>query len=157
MSNQGDDSSGRPLQAVLFICSFNAVRSPMAEALLKRMCGSRIYVQSCGHTGGQDVDGFAVAVMKELDTDISQHTVRALEDLNERGFDLIIALSEQALEVANELAELEDADVEYWSTPDPTAISGNRDERLSGYRKVRDGLDDRIRKRFAQWVTNTVK
>ena len=34
--------------AVLFACNFNQVRSPMAEGLLKRLVGDRVYVDSCG-------------------------------------------------------------------------------------------------------------
>ena len=43
------DASRPPLPgAVLFACNFNRVRSPMAEALLKRALGDRVYVDSCG-------------------------------------------------------------------------------------------------------------
>ena len=62
--------------AVLFACNFNQVRSPMAEGLLKRLVGDRVYVDSCGlkrpamvHDDVSDedvaagVDPFAVAVM----------------------------------------------------------------------------------------------
>ena len=36
------------------------------------------------------------------------------------------------------------AAVEYWPTADPTAVEGNRDQRLAAYRAVRDQLMDRI-------------
>jgi hypothetical protein len=41
------------------------------------------------------------------------------------------------------------ADVEYWATPDPTAVDGNREQRLEAYRGIRDQLLRRIRSRFA--------
>ena len=40
------------------------------------------------------------------------------------------------------------ADVEYWPTPDPTAIEGTREQRLDAYREVRDQLTERIKARF---------
>ena len=39
-------------------------------------------------------------------------------------------------------------DVEYWPTPDPTAIEGSREQRLNAYRDVRDQLMAHIKERF---------
>jgi len=39
--------------------------------------------------------------------------------------------------------------VEYWPTPDPTAVEGSREQRLDAYRAVRDGLLQRLTQRFA--------
>ena len=39
--------------AVLFVCSENAIRSPMAEALFKNIYGNRAYVQSAGVRRGE--------------------------------------------------------------------------------------------------------
>jgi len=55
--------------AVLFACSENAVRSPMAEGILKHLLGHRIYVDSAGVRAAAQVDGFAVAVMEEIGID----------------------------------------------------------------------------------------
>ena len=74
--------------AVLFACSRNVVRSPMAEALLKRLAGDRVYVQSAGVRPGEP-DPFAIAVMDEIGIDISKHRPRALADLREAGVSLL--------------------------------------------------------------------
>ena len=42
------------------------------------------------------------------------------------------------------------ADVEYWPTPDPTGMEGNREQKLQAYREVCDGLLMRIRRRFSK-------
>jgi protein-tyrosine-phosphatase len=81
--------------AVLFACSKNAVRSPMAEALLKHLAGMRVYVASAGVRPGEP-DPFAAAVMEELGIDISHHAPRALDALGDASFDLIVSLSPEA-------------------------------------------------------------
>jgi protein-tyrosine-phosphatase len=137
-------------QAVLFICGWNAVRSPIAAALCRQMFGQSIYVGSAGVRKG-DLDPFAKAVLEEIGIDISRHramTVEELEDWEGLNFDLIVTLAPEAHHRALELTRTLAADVEYWPTPDPTAIEGSREQRLDAYREVRDHLQRRIRERF---------
>ena len=137
-------------QAVLFACAQNAVRSPMAESLLKQMFPQGLYVRSAGARKGE-LDPFAVAVMAELGQDISEHkpqTFAELEDWEGLNFDLIITLSPEAHHKALDLTRTVAADVEYWPTPDPTDTEGTREQKLQAYRDVCDGLSLRIRRRF---------
>ena len=100
-----------------------------------------------------ELDPFAVAVMAELGQDISGHkpmTFEELEDWEGLNFDLIITLSPEAHHKALELTRTMAADVEYWPTPDPTGMEGNREQKLSAYREVCDGLSMRIRRPFAK-------
>ena len=139
----------RPL-AVLFACGLNSVRSPMAAALFGQMFGRGIYVGSAGVRKGE-LDPFAVAAMAELGVDISRHrpiTFEEMEDLEGLNFDLIVTLSPEAHHRALELTRTSAVDVEYWPTPDPTDLEGNREQRLGAYREVRDQLSSRIRERF---------
>ena len=141
--------ASRP-QAVLFACGLNAVRSPMAAALLKQMLGGLIYVASVGVRKGER-DPFATAVMEEIGIDIHAHgpvTFEELDDLEGLNFDLIITLSPEAHHKAIELTRTLAADVEYWPTADPTAVEGSREQRLDAYRVVRDQLVQKIRERF---------
>ena len=138
--------------AVLFACGMNAVRSPMAAGLLREMFGTNVYVGSAGVQKGE-LDPFAVAAMQEIGIDISRHkpmTFEELEDLEGLNFDLIVTLSPPAHHKALELTHKVAAEVEYWPTLDPTAAEGNREQRLSAYREVRDELMVRIRERFAR-------
>ena len=77
--------------AVLFACTMNSVRSPMAEGILKFLHGTRIYVDSAG-VRASEVDGFAIAVMDEIGIDIASHKPKAFEALEDSYFDLIISL-----------------------------------------------------------------
>jgi protein-tyrosine-phosphatase len=135
--------------AVLFTCSENSVRSPMAEAILKHLLGHRVYVDSCG-VRGQEVNGFAVAVMDELGIDLSKHHPKTFDDLEDTSFDLIVSLSPEAQHSAVELTRTMACDVEYWPTYDPTAVDGSREDRLAAFRQTRDDLMTRIRQRFPQ-------
>jgi len=137
-------------QAVLFACGLNAVRSPMAAALLKQMLGGSLYVGSAGVRKGE-FDPFAIAVMEEIGIDITNHgpiTFEELDDLEGLNFDLIVTLSPEAHHKALDLTRTLAAEVEYWPTPDPTATEGNREQRLDAYRAVRDLLIKKIRERF---------
>ncbi len=133
--------------AVLFACSRNAVRSPMAAAILKHLSGNRVYVDSAGVRAGEP-DPFAAAVMDELGIDMSRHKPKSLGELADTSFDLIVSLSPQAHHKALQLAEGFAVEVEYWPTPDPTLTDGSREQILDAYRLVRDGLFRRIKQRF---------
>jgi protein-tyrosine-phosphatase len=140
----------RPLQSVLFACTYNALRSPMAAGLLKRRVGQGLYVQSAGLEPGY-LDGFAIAVMREVGVDLSGHVPHTFESLGDAGFDLVIALSLEAEVWAEGLARTRDIAVEFWPTADPSMVEGGRDAALAAYRAVRDELEARIAKRFAMW------
>lgn len=133
--------------SVLFVCGENALRSPMAEAILKSLCGDRIYVDSVGVRAGE-IDPMAVEVMAEIGIDMSGHRSKRISDLLDSSFDLIISLTPEAHHQAVELTRSSAADVEYWPTFDPAAVESSRQARLDAYRQVRDGLLKTIRARF---------
>jgi protein-tyrosine-phosphatase len=135
--------------AVLFACTMNAVRSPIAAAILRHLAGRRIYVESAGVREGEP-DPFVDTVMDEIGIDVSRHKPRTLSDLNDTSFDLIVTLSPEAHHQALELTRTMAVEVEYWPTFDATAMigSGNRDRVLQVYRDVRDGLFRKIKQRF---------
>ena len=146
-----------PLHAVLFACNFNRVRSPMAEALLKRLVGDRIFVDSCGLRHAPDsvdpdmrrsVDPLAVEVMAEIGCDLSDAKVKTFEELEDDSFDLVISLTPEAQHRAVELTRGRAAEIEYWPIHDPTLTEGSRQARLEAYRMVRDSLAQRITRRF---------
>jgi protein-tyrosine-phosphatase len=136
--------------AVLFACTLNAVRSPMAAAILRHLAGRRVYVASAGVRAGE-VDPFVVAVMEEIGIDVSRHEPRTLRDLDDTSFDLIITLSPEAHHQALELTRTMAVEVEYWPTFDASMMTGqgSREQVLDAYRAVRDRLFKRIKARFA--------
>ncbi len=135
--------------AVLFACTMNAMRSPMAEAILKHLHGSRIYVDSVGVRSG-DLDPFAVEAMEEIGVPIQRHRPKTFDDLEDSSFDLIITLSPEAQHSAVEMTRTMACEVEFWHTLDASVIEGSRETRLDAYREVRDTLMKRIMDRFPQ-------
>lgn len=133
--------------SVLFACTYNSIRSPMAESMLKHFHGRRIFVDSAGVREGE-LDPFAVAVIEELGIDLSRHRPKTFDDLEDESFDFVITLSPEAHHRAIEMTRTTACEVVYWNTLDPTFVEGNRDARLAAFRQVRDALLARIEERF---------
>ena len=134
--------------SVLFACTSNQIRSPMAEAILKHLHGSRVFVQSAGVRAADDVNAFAVAVMDESGLDLARHTSRSFDQLDDDYFDLVISLSPEAQHRAVELTRHSSCEIEFWPTLDPSLVHGSRAQMLDAFRTVRDQLFGRIRDRF---------
>ena len=130
---------------VLFACTMNAVRSPMAAAILRHLTRD-IHIESAGVRAG-GLDPLAVEAMDEIGLAIAKHQPRRFE-VEDGSFDLVITLSPEAQHKAMELTRTAATIVEYWPTMDPTAVEGSREQRLSAYRAVRDGLMERLKQRF---------
>ena len=141
--------------AVLFACSHNAIRSPMAENIMRHFYGRQVYVQSCGVRAGE-LEGFIVPVMDEIGIDTSRHRPRTFDDLEDSSFDLVISLSPEAHHKALEMTRTQAIQAEYWPTLDPSAIAGSREQILDGYRQVRDTLLIQIRDRFGSLAAGGV-
>jgi protein-tyrosine-phosphatase len=138
--------------AVLFACTQNAVRSPMAAALMRHLYGRFVFVDSVGVRAGE-LDPMAVEVMEEIGIDMGKHHPKSFEMLEDTSFDLIISLSPEAQHQAVEMTRTLAADVEFWRTFDPTIIEGSREQRIDAYRAVRDELLKRIKTRFTPPMT----
>ena len=140
-------------QSVLFCCDYNAVRSPMAEGLMKKYYGQDCYVQSAGVKNELDIDGFSIAVCQELGVELSRHRTRSFHEMQEwgddlSGFDLVIALSPASQRRALDLTRWYSLEVEYWPILDPTGLGNNRDQKLDAYRQARDQISENLIKRF---------
>lgn len=144
--------AGNPT-SVLFACDHNAVRSPMAEGIMKKYYGRRIFVQSAGVKHDLDIDGFSIAVAAELDVCLKKHRVRSFDEMEEwgdviDGYDLIIALSPASQRRALEYTRVHALEVEYWPIFDPTGLGKSREDKLKVYRQTRDQISENIIARF---------
>ena len=145
-------SDGLP-QSVLFCCDHNAVRSPMAEGIMKKYYGTDTYVQSVGVKNDLEIDGFSIAVCKEMDVELSRHRSRSFDEMEQWGddlssFDLVIALSPASRRRALELTRFFHLDVEYWPILDPTGLGETREAKLVQFRAARDQISQRLIERF---------
>ncbi|MEM6564349.1 MAG: low molecular weight phosphatase family protein [Pseudomonadota bacterium] len=142
-------------QSVLFCCDHNAVRSPMAEGIMKKLYGTGTYVQSAGVTNDLEIDGFSIAVCQELDVELSRHRSRSFDEMENWGddlgsFDLVVALSPASQRRALELTRYYSLEVEYWPILDPTGLGESRDAKLASYRQARDQIMSRLIDRFGE-------
>lgn len=140
-------------QSVLFCCNYNAVRSPMAEGIMKRNYGTRIFVQSAGVKSDLEIDQFTVSVCAEIGVELRRHRVRTFREMEEWGdqigqYDLIVALSPAAQRQALEYTRYYHIDVDYWPIFDPVDVGETREARLAAYRQTRDQIVERIVDRF---------
>jgi uncharacterized protein (UPF0262 family)/protein-tyrosine-phosphatase len=144
------DERESDLPSVLFVCSMNSVRSPIAAALARKFFPGRLIARSAGVRSGK-ADAFVHEVMEEIGVDMSVHTPHTMDELVANRFDLVVTLSPDAPE-AVERRGLEMAAIEHWPMPDPTETEGNREAVLSAYRTLRDTLQTRVRERLAPLV-----
>ena len=139
MSEENVKKATGTIGAILFACNLNAVRSAMAEAMVKATFPGQIFTDSCGVRPGAP-DGFAMAVMQEIDIDMVAHTPKSFNDLDCDFYDVIISFSEDADMAAQELVRNVDCETLYWPVDDLADLKGSREERLVAYRAVRDDI-----------------
>lgn len=121
----------------------NEIRSPMAEGLMKRYHGKRVFVDSAGVQQGK-LDHFMVDVMAEMDIDMSNHKPKVFENLSSDSFDVVLSLSPHAQHKAVDLTRYMHCDVKFWNIFDPSLVEGSRAVKLEAYRQVRDQLRQKI-------------
>ena len=143
-------------QSILFCCDHNAVRSPMAEGIMKKLYGTDTYVQSVGVINDLEIDGFSIAVCEEIGVELSRHRSRSFDEMERWGddlssFDLIVALSPASQRKALELTRLFHLTVEYWPILDPTGIGETREMKLVSYRQSRDQIKSKLREKWGQF------
>jgi protein-tyrosine-phosphatase len=141
--------------AVLFACTHNAIRSPIAAAIMQHFYGHKVYVASCGLKPGP-ADPFTAAIMDEMGIDIGKQRPQSFADLEDASFDMVVSLSPEAHHRALEMTRTMAIEAEYWPTLDPSITEGKREQILESYREVRDQLVRRIRERFGSLTARGV-
>ena len=139
-----------PLPNILFACTHNKIRSPMAEALMQAMYPTKIaHIDSCGiDDGGGIGDGFTIAVMQEIGIDLLDHTPKSFTARTNPEIDLVICFSEASFETANQIPALDKAEITYCPVYDPQLIAEAREQRLDAYRNIRDTIKTMLIERF---------
>jgi len=142
-------------QSVLFCCDHNAVRSPMAEGIMKKFYGADTYVQSAGVKSDMEIDGFSIAVCDEIGVELARHRTRSFDEMEQWGddlssFDLIVALSPASQRRALELTGVFHLEVVYWPIMDPTGLGESREAKLDAYRQTRDQIISHLTDRWGE-------
>jgi arsenate reductase (thioredoxin) len=126
---------------VLFLCTHNSARSQMAEGLLRHMAGERFEAMSAG-TEATHVRPLAIRAMEEIGIDISTQDSKTLDRYLEEPFDHVITVCDDANEACPFFPGAQSR--LYWSFEDPSKAEGSEEERLEVFRRVRDGIKDRV-------------
>jgi protein-tyrosine-phosphatase len=126
---------------VLFTCTGNSCRSPMAEGLFKKMfSGHEAF--SAGVMPEKSVSKWAVLALEEEGVDISGHMPRRIEHFMGKEFDKVICFSRRAYEFC--YIFFKESDVSLIEVPDPMGITGSDDIKLDLYRQTREILKEII-------------
>lgn len=125
-------------RSVLFLCSGNSARSPMAEALLERRGEGRIRAASAGSHPKPQLHGNAIRVMRDMyGIELGGHRPQPLAAVARRRFDCVITLCDRVREYAREHRV---ATTMHWSLPDPAAAGAGYPQ----FRRVASELESRI-------------
>jgi len=135
---------------VLFICVHNSARSQMAAALLNKRCGRFFEAQSAGLEPGE-LNPLAIEVLRDIGIDISRNRTRAVFDVFKSG-----ELFAYTITVCDE-SEAEGCPIFpgvttrlHWPFPDPSKFTGTPEERIEQIRRVRDKIDNQVRRFCAE-------
>ncbi len=146
---------------VLFLCTHNAVRSQISEALLRELYGDKYTVYSAGASPTQ-IHPLAIEVMKEIGIDLSDQRSKSIEEFKGKKFDLVITVCKDtpklscpfcsppsSFGVPKIIKETLDAKhfIEH-GFDDPSGVQGSKEERLEAFREVRDEIKTWIKEKF---------
>ncbi|QYN40491.1 ArsR family transcriptional regulator [Pseudonocardia sp. DSM 110487] len=125
-----------PGGAVLFVCTGNSARSPIAEALLRRHTGARATVTSAGSRPRPELHPHTVRVLREeFGVDVSGQRPRHLDSLAGRTFDWVVTMCDKAREVCPDFGRTRRV---HWSIPEPA-------DDAAAFRRTAAEIDTRVR------------
>lgn len=136
-------------RTILFICMGNASRSQMAEGYVNARMSDR-YQASSGGLNPESVSRKAIAVMDEIDIDISESRSKSVEEFYGKEFDYVVTLCDEAEDECPHF--LRGKDYIHCGFKDPCKARGTDEELLTIYRGTRDDLTKWIDEVFGSEV-----
>ncbi|MCP4426997.1 MAG: arsenate reductase ArsC [Chloroflexi bacterium] len=130
-----------PKKRVLILCTGNSCRSHMAEGLVNHFLGNEWTACSAGTEPAGYVHPLAIEAMAELGIDISQQYSKSTDVFRHAPVDVVITVCGDAAE--NCPIWLGDGHVVHIGFFDPAKAVGTKEEQLTVFREVRDGIRER--------------
>ncbi len=126
---------------ILVLCTGNSARSQMAEGLFRAEGGGGFEIFSAGTKPGS-VRPEAIAVMREIGIDLSGHRSKSVDEFSGQSFDYVVTVCDNA----RDACPVFPAGTQriHWSFEDPAAVQGGELERLAAFRRIRDGIHERV-------------
>ena len=152
---------------VLFLCTHNSARSPMAEGLLRHFYSEKYDVFSAGSNPTQ-VHPFAIKVMAEIGIDISKQVSKSIEEFRNKDIDVVVSVCSSSPKVICSLCSSPilrgRPEIIGTTLPkakrylhngfaDPSEVDGSDDEKISAFRRTRDDIKKWILDTFADLKT----
>ena len=126
------------MRNVLVLCTGNSCRSHIAEAILRAAAKDIFEVHSAGSNPAGFVHPKAVAVMKEIGIDISNHSSKHMNDFLKRDVHTVITVCGNADQACPSFpGQLKRY---HWGFDDPAKAEGSDEEVLDVFRRVRDEI-----------------
>lgn len=135
---------------VLFICVHNSGRSQMAEEFLRKYGGEEFQVESAG-LEPTEINPLVVEAMAEEGVDLAGKKTRSVFDLFREGrlYDYVITVCDDANEAKCPVFPGV-THRWHWPFPDPSRLSGGREEQLAQVRAIRDQIKAKVLQPFAE-------
>ncbi len=137
---------------VLFLCTGNSARSQMAEGLVNHFLSDGWEAYSAGTKPSGYVHSLAVQAMTDLNIDISSQRSKSLQEFRDEDFDVVITVCDDAAQ--NCPVWLGRGKRVHIGFPDPAAAAGSTDDKLAVFRRVRDGLRERVFEQLQDFERN---
>jgi len=131
-----------PKKKILFLCTGNAARSQMSEALARIDYGDLVEPFSAGSRPAGFVHPLAIRAIEELGFGMETAYSKHAEDYRDAPLDLVVTVCDSA---AADCPTWPGArHLVNWSVEDPSFVPGEESVRLAAFRATRDDLRRRI-------------
>ncbi|MBN1960434.1 MAG: phosphate signaling complex protein PhoU [Deltaproteobacteria bacterium] len=150
--HQGRQKNANPKEnkphGVLFLCVHNAVRSQMAEAWAIKTFPMGVRIWSAGSQPAKEINPLTIKVMQEVGIDLQGVKPKSFSEIPIGDVDTVINLckEENCPYIPGELSR------QSWNLPDPTQATGNDDEVLQAFRKIRDEIKNKLVTFMKAWA-----
>lgn len=137
------------MQKILCVCLGNRSRSPMMQALLQKLLGNAFRVESAGirkEAAGLPANDRSILLMRERDTDLTNHRSRWIGDLDLTQYSHIICVGENEFDQVRKHLGESSRTVVLIANGDSVGIPDPYEKGLSGYRECLALLDDTMPK-----------
>jgi len=123
---------------ILILCTGNSCRSQMAEGFLRAAAGELVNVKSAGSNPTGQVHPLAIKVMAEAGIDISGHRSKHMKEFLDQPVHTVITVCANADQACPIFPG--QANRHHWLFDDPAKATGNEEEILACFRRVRDEI-----------------
>ena len=127
---------------LLFVCVENSCRSQIAEAFARIHGGDAVEAFSAGSRPSGVVNPKAVAAMKEVGYDLTEHDSKSLQDITDETFEFVATMG-----CGDECPFIRARRREDWNIPDPKNMPPDE------FRTVRDDIESRVKTVLAALLT----